>query len=57
LTCGHSRIITQRRGLATTAPGREAEGALVDEDADMTPTDGQWLPLAVDGPERPVLCL
>lgn len=33
------------------------EGALVDEDAGMTPTDGQGLPLAVCRQERPVLGL
>jgi hypothetical protein len=33
------------------------EGALVEEDAGMTPPDGQELPLAVCGLERPVLGL
>lgn len=33
------------------------EGALVEENAGMTPPDGQGLPLAVCGLERAVLCL
>lgn len=33
------------------------EGALVEEDAGMTPLDGQGLSLAVGRLERPVLCL
>jgi hypothetical protein len=33
------------------------EGTLIEEDAGMTPPDGQDLPLAVCGLDRPVLCL
>lgn len=33
------------------------ESTLAEEDAGMTPPDGQGLPLAVCGPERPVLGL
>lgn len=33
------------------------ERALVEDDAGMTAPDGQGLPLAVCGLERPVLCL
>lgn len=33
------------------------EGTLVEEDAGMPPPDGQGLPLAVCGLERPLLCL
>lgn len=48
----------QRLGSGTAASHRIlGECALVEEDAGMTPPDGQGLSLAVCGLERPVLCL
>lgn len=48
----------QRLGSSTAASHRVlGEGSLVEEDPSMAPPDGQELPLAVCGLERPVLCL
>lgn len=48
----------ERLGPGTTTSHRVlGESALVEEDAGMTPPDGQGLPLAVCGLKRPVLCL
>jgi hypothetical protein len=48
----------QRLGSGTTASHRVlGKGTLVEEDAGMTPPDGQGLPLAVGGLGRPVLSL
>jgi hypothetical protein len=53
-----SASLSQRLRSGTTASHRVlGEGALVEEDAGMTPPDGQGLPLAVCGLKRPVLCL
>lgn len=50
--------LPQRLGSdAATSHRVLGEGALVEEDAGMTPPDGQKLPLAVCGLEWPVLCL
>ena len=50
--------LAKRLGARATASHRVlGEGALVEEDAGMTPPDGQGLPLAVCGLERPVLGL
>lgn len=50
--------LAQRLGSGAPASHRVlSEGALVEEDAGMTPPDGQGLSLAVGGLERPVLCL
>lgn len=50
--------LTKRlRSRATASHRVLGEGALIEEDAGMTPPDGQGLPLAVCGPERPVLGL
>jgi hypothetical protein len=48
----------QRLGASAAASHRVlGEGALIEEDAGMTPPDGQGLPLAVCGLEWPVLGL
>jgi hypothetical protein len=50
--------LAQRLGSGTAASHRVlGESVLVNEDAGMTPPDGQGLPLAVCGLKRPVLCL
>lgn len=50
--------LAQRLSSSTAASHRVlGESALVEEDAGMTPPDGQELSLAVCGLERPVLCL
>src|SRR5690242_9983991 len=50
--------LPQRLSSGATASHRVlGERALVEDDAGMTPPDGQGLPLAVGGLERPVLCL
>lgn len=50
--------LTEHLGSRAAAPHRVlGEGALAEEDAGMTSPDGQVLPLAVCGQERPVLCL
>lgn len=50
--------LPQRLGACAAASHRVlGEGALVEEDAGMTPPDGQGLPLAVCGLKQPVLGL
>lgn len=50
--------VSQRLGSGAAASHRVlGESSLVEEDAGMTPPDGQGLPLAVCGLERPVLSL
>jgi hypothetical protein len=50
--------LAQRLGARAAAPHRVlGERALVEEDAGIPPPDGQGLPLAVCGLERPVLGL
>ena len=50
--------LPQRLGSGTAASHRVlSKGTLVEEDAGMTPPDGQELPLAVYGLERPLLGL
>lgn len=50
--------VPQRLGSGTAASHRVlGEGALIEEDAGMTPPDRQGLSLAVCRLERPVLCL
>ena len=50
--------VPERLGAGAAASHRVlGEGALVEEDAGMTPPDGQGLSLAVGGLEGPVLCL
>jgi hypothetical protein len=50
--------LAQRLGSSASASHRVlGESPLVEEDAGITPPDGQGLPLAVCGLERPVLCL
>lgn len=50
--------LSQRLGSSATASHRVlGEGTLVEEDAGMTPPDGQELPLAVCGLKWPVLGL
>lgn len=53
-----SARLTEHLGAGATTPHRVlGEGALAEEDASVTPPDGQVLPLAVCGQERPVLGL
>lgn len=54
LTASFAKRLSPR---ATASHRVLGEGALVEEDAGMTPPDGQGLPLAVCGLERPVLGL
>lgn len=50
--------LAKRLGTSAAAPHRVlGEGALIEEDAGMTPPYGQGLPLAVCRKKRPVLAL